>query len=259
MKSTTIVCFDLNGSFEEDYIINLEENISLIESPLRILDEFMETHLFLESEKSYENSTKIKYNFKFSNDINDSFDIIVLSDLSYVHKISLESDGYLVFINLEDQNSMDLLDKIIEYVNSCSMEIQTFIVGMYKDKILPIFNKESLNLYLDEKNLNYEYYQIRYESNNNRGRNNHICINNYMLNNENKNEKKRKNGKFVRRKDINKYENNNIADVIELIFMHAYENDEYHDKLKNIKNIKSYLDYEIEKSYSTSGNFCFIY
>ena len=164
MASSTIVCFDLNGSYEEGYTVTLEENKSLLESPLRIFDDFMETHLFLETEKNYESSTKISYNFKFSNDDNNSFEIITISDLSYVHNISLESDGYLVFLNLEDQNTLDLLEKIIKYLISCCMEMKTYIVGIYKDKILPILNKEALNSLLDEKNLNYEYYQIKYEN-----------------------------------------------------------------------------------------------
>ena len=256
MASSTIVCFDLNGSYEEGYTVTLEENKSLLESPLRLFDDFMETHLFLETEKNYESSTKISYNFKFSNDDNNSFEIITISDLSYVHNISLESDGYLVFLNLEDQNTLDLLEKIIKYLISCCMEMKTYIVGIYKDKILPILNKEALNSLLDEKNLNYEYYQIKYENNNknkNGVRKDHICINNYLLNKGNNKERKRKNGKMVRKKDVNIYENYNLTDIIELIFIETYKKVEYHDK-----RIKSYLDYDFEKSFCTSGN-CYIY
>ena len=255
MASSTIVCFDLNGSYEASYIVPLEENKSLLESPLRIFDEFMETHLFLETEKTCENSTKITYNFKFSNDDSNSFEIITLSDLSYVHNISLKSDGYLIFLNLEDQNTIELLEKIIKYVNSCSMEIKAYIVGIYKDKILPILNKEALDSYLDEKNLNYEYYQIKYENNKNGVRKNHICINNYLLNKGNKNKRERKSGKLARKKDVNKYENYNLTDIIELIFIQAYTKVEC---LDNRKMIKNYLDYDVEKSFCTSGN-CYIY
>lgn len=253
MALSTIVCFDLNGSYEEGYTVTLEENKSLLESPLRILDEFMETHLFLETEKTYENSTKIIYNFKFSNDDSNSFEIYTLSDLSYVHKISLESDGYLIFVNLEDQNTLELLDKIIKYLISCSIQIKAFIVGIYKDQILQILNKEALNSYLDEKNLNYEYYQIKYENNKNGVRRNHICINNYLLNKGNKSESQRKNRKLIRKKDVNKYENFNLTDIIELIFIQTYSN-EYN----NSRIMKSYLDYDVEKSFCTSGN-CYIF
>lgn len=255
MASSKIVCFDLNGSYEGDYIATLEENKSLLESPLRIFDEFMETHLFLETEKTCENSTKITYNFKFSNDDSNSFEIITLSDLSYVHKISLESDGYLVFLNLEDHKTIELLEKIIKYLISCSMEMKAYIVGIYKDKILPILNKEALNNYLDENNLNYEYYQIKYENNKNGVRKNHICINNYFLNKGNNNKRERKTGNLIRKKNVNKYENYNLTDIIELIFMQTYTKVEYHDNKRIIKN---YLDYDIEKSLCTSGN-CYIY
>ena len=231
-SSSKIVCFDLNGSYEGSYIATLEENKSLLESPLRIFDEFMETHLFLETEKTCENSTKITYNFRFSNDDSNSFEIITLSDLSYVHNKCLESDGYLVFLNLEDHKTIELLEKIIKYVISCSMEIKTYIVGLYKDKILSKLDKESLDSYLDDKNLDYEYYQIKYENNNKNGfRKNHICINNYLLNKGNNNKGEGKIGKLVRTKD------------------------EYNDKTKIIKD---YLDYDAEKSFCTSGN-CYIY
>jgi hypothetical protein len=256
MASSTIVCFDLNSSYEEGCIVTLEENKSLLESPLRIFDEFMETHLFLEAEKTCENSTKIAYNFRFSNDDSNSFEIITLSDLSYVHNISLESDGYLVFLNLEDQKTIELLEKIIKYVISCSMEIKTYIVGLYKDKILPILDKESLDSYLDDKNLDYEYYQIKYENNNRNGfRKSHICINNYLLNKVNNNKGERKIGNLVRTKDVNNYENYNLTDIIELIFIQTYTKVEYNDKRKIIKD---YLDYDAEKSFCTSGN-CYIY
>ena len=58
---------------------------------------------------------------------------------------------------------------------------------------------------------------------------------------------------MVRKKDVNIYENYNLTDIIELIFIETYKKVEYHDK-----RIKSYLDYDFEKSFCTSGN-CYIY
>ena len=60
---------------------------------------------------------------------------------------------------------------------------------------------------------------------------------------------------MIRKKNVNKYENYNLTDIIELIFMQTYTKVEYHDNKRIIKN---YLDYDIEKSFCTSGN-CYIY
>ena len=263
----TIVCFDINSCYDEDLNQSLGENIAALESPLRILDEFMENHLFLDSEKIKKSSSEIKYVFSFclSNNYTFSFDIVVLNDLSFIHDISSEADAYLVFINLEKKITMEQLEKIIKYIiESCAIESKTYLVGIYQDKILPILNKEILESYFEEEKLNCEYYQIKCKNNygKNEERINHKCIQQINLNINNKKEKN--NIKSDEGKDIKQCENNeseyNLIDIVELIFIKIYENKMsliYEpDKKMFTRNLSD--EYENNNSKSKSGN-CFIF
>lgn len=273
----TIVCFDINSGYDEDLNQSLGENITALESPLRILDEFMENHLFLESEKIKKNSSEIKYVFSFclSNNYTFSFDIIVLNDLSFIHDISSGADAYLVFINLEKKMTLEQLEKIIKYIiESCAIESKTYLVGIYQDKILPILNKEILESYFEEEKLNYEYYQIKYENyGKNEERINHKCIQQINLNINNK--KERNNSKSDEGKDI-KLDNKNckssrknsenneseysLIDIVELIFIKIYENKMsliYEpDKKMFTRNLSDEYYEENNNSKSKSGNCC---
>ena len=273
----TIVCFDINSCYDEDLDQSLNENITALESPLRILDEYMENHLFLDSEKIKKSSSEIKYVFSFclSNNYTFSFDIVVLNDLSFIHDISSEADAYLVFINLENKITMEQLEKIIKYIiESCAIESKTYLVGIYQDKILPNLNKEILESYFEEEKLNCEYYQIKCE---NYGKNeekiNHKCIQQINLNINNKKEKnniKSDEGKDIKPENKNcksnkkNFENNkseyNLIDIVELIFIKIYE-----DKMSLIyepdkKMFTRNFSYEYEEgnnnSKSKSGNCC---
>jgi len=273
----TIVCFDINSGYDEDLNQSLGENITALESPLRILDEFMENHLFLESEKIKKNSSEIKYVFSFclSNNYTFSFDIIVLNDLSFIHDISSGADAYLVFINLEKKMTLEQLEKIIKYIiESCAIESKTYLVGIYQDKILPILNKEILENYFEEEKLNYEYYQIKCENyGKNEERINHKCIQQINLNINNK--KERNNSKSDEGKDI-KLDNKNckssrknsenneseysLIDIVELIFIKIYENKMsliYEpDKKMFTRNLSDEYYEENNNSKSKSGNCC---
>ena len=273
----TIVCFDINSGYDEDLNQSLGENITALESPLRILDEFMENHLFLESEKIKKNSSEIKYVFSFclSNNYTFSFDIIVLNDLSFIHDISSGADAYLVFINLEKKMTLEQLEKIIKYIiESCAIESKTYLVGIYQDKILPILNKEILESYFEEEKLNYEYYQIKCENyGKNEERINHKCIQQINLNINNK--KERNNSKSDEGKDI-KLDNKNckssrknsenneseysLIDIVELIFIKIYENKMSlifePDKKIFTRNLSDEYYEENNNSKSKSGNCC---
>ena len=57
----------------------------------------------------------------------------------------MEADGYLVFINLEDKDLEKKLKFLIRYIKEgCSEQTKIYFVGLYKDVILPDFQKEKL-------------------------------------------------------------------------------------------------------------------
>lgn len=266
----TIVCFDINSGFEEDFDQSLGENILSLESPLRILDEFIETHLFLESEKIKKDSSEMKYSigFNFSKNNHIKFDIIVLNDLSFIHDICLDASAYLVFINLEHQSTLNQLEKITKYIlESCSMGIKTYIVGIYRDKITPTLNNESLEIFFEEQKLNYEYYEIEYKKDNDNNGINHICIQEYFISNKFEGKKSKKGGKIItldrknsksdRKNSLKNYESHSLIDILELILVRIYEikmNVKYEpDKKKFIEN-NDEEDNTINNSNSINGN-----
>lgn len=222
-----IVCFDINSDYEEDFNKSIGENISALENPMRILNEFQEIHLFLESEKIRKSSSEVKYTFKInlSEKTEIIIEFVVLNDLSFIHDASLDADAYLVFTNLEKENTTEQLEKIIKYIlESCSLKIKTYLVGIYRENNLPSLNKESLESYFKEENLIYEYYQLKYMKDNNKEENdefNHDCIYNHkykIINIKEKgiSEKERKN-------NAKKNESNNFFDIIEMILIQIYE------------------------------------
>ena len=252
-KTILVVCFDINSGYEEDNNNPLSENLSILENPLRIINEYLDIHLFLESEKIQKSSSEIKYsfNFNFSEDNEIFYQIIVLNDLSYIHEISLKADAYLVFSNLEKEYTTEQLEKIIKYIlESCSMDIKTYLVGMYKDKILPTLNKETLENYFEEEKLNCEYYQIKCEDNIKNNEYNHVCMYQYKTNKNIKNERKN---------SFKKKELNNLIDIIELILIQIYEtkmNVVYEPKKNIFKNYNSQKDHST--SNCNSGTNCII-
>ena len=226
-----IVCFDINSVFDDNLNESLDENNLALENPIRILDEFIESHKFLDTEKKRKKSSEIKYSFNFSlsNDYKISYEIVVLNDLSYIHNIISKADAFLVFFNLENKNTIAQLEKIVKYIIESCVNAKAYLIGIYKDKIIPVLNKETLDSYFEEENLIYEYIQIKCENyDKERDRVNHKCI---QEKNSNSNPDKRK-GKIPEKKsrsntksNVNNSESeNNLLDIVELSFIKIYEN-----------------------------------
>lgn len=257
----TIVCFDINSSSENDYLEVLGQNIYELECPLRILDELLEMDVYLETSKNRKNESEFKYTFETKlYDEKVIFEIIVIYDLSYIHNISLDADAYILFINLEKKNTKDQLEKIITYIiDNCSINIKTYIIGIFKDKILPNLNKELIEIFFEEKNINYEYYQVKCKDN--------IC-NNIKKDNKNNKEIKGENeeenslnlrNKSKKNKNIKTNLEFNLFDTILTINKQIYEikiSDNSIDKPSN--SFYSSKNYE-DLSNSKNGCKCTIF
>ena len=60
----------------------------------------------------------------------------IINNFSVSHQCTLNSNGYIVFCNLESKNTFDLLGKILYYINeSCSVNVKTYIIGVFKENI----------------------------------------------------------------------------------------------------------------------------
>ena len=243
-----ILCFDINNGYKKD----LKENILELENPLRILDEFQDIHLFIDSEKIQIKSSEIQYKFlvNFSEKDNIIFEVIILNDLSFIHNISLNADANLIFINLENQNTLEQLEKVVDYIyNYCfSIEIITYLIGIYKNKINPLLDNESIESLFEDKELNCEIYQIKYNDN---GNPKHICLYHNKEMKHNKNGNKRKKGSNNDNKD-----NCNIIDIMEKILIKIYEKK---INVKNINDNNNKDDKNKANSMSDSGKDCIIF
>lgn len=220
VSNITIACFDINYDNNRDILEFLGENIFALGCPLRIFDEFLDVNSFIETTKRRKKISEFKYTFQtelFEKKI--FLDLYVLYDLSFIHDTSLYADAYLLFINLEKENTLEQLGKITKYIlESCCMDKRIYIIGIYKDKIIPNLEKELIEIYLDEQNINYEYYQIKYN------------INSLIINNKDEKEKneceknlRKKNKKEIKndKKKINL--NLNLIDIILTIIRQIYE------------------------------------
>ena len=162
-----LICFDINSIHDENNPSQNNNTDQLLESPIRILDDFFSNHKMLKTEKSKINASETKYIFSPNFLENSYFQIISVNNLSFVHEISLDADAYLIFINLEDEKTEEKLEYLIHYIveSCCAIEIKTYIVGMYKNKILSGLNNKELETYFNDNSLNYEYYTIKFTNN----------------------------------------------------------------------------------------------
>ena len=233
-----IICFDIDNEEKEkekekDKEKN-KEDIIVLESPLTILDLFIDIHLFVESEKIEKNNSETKYTFNFNIQKEDKiiYDIYVIKNLDYIHDCSLDADAYLIFLNLESNKTVEKIDKMIKYIMQSyyAKEIKIYLVGIYKDTILPNLNEETLLSYFEDEKLECEYYQIKHKNDKIK----HKCLyDEKTIKQINPNKKKTK-------------EKDNIIDIIEVIMMQMYE-------IKNLKDRNSTITKTTSSKYGNDG------
>lgn len=217
IKSILFVCFDINSTYEENEPPN-DKTENLPEDPNRILTEFFSNHSKLNMEKTELKSSEIKYKFILNLSENINFNLITMKNLSFIHEISLEAEAFLIFINLESEKTPKNLEKLITYISDgvCSIETQTYVVGLYTKDIIPSCSKEELENIFDEKNLNYEFYQIEYDMNDEDNKEHNCLLENVIENND----KHKKKNKQIIKSEKDEY---NLQEIIEKIIINIYE------------------------------------
>lgn len=209
-----LILFDINGSRDENNNKENNESENLLENPNRIIKEFFSNHQISNLETKSLKSSELLYKFKV--DLYDSslFQMIIINNLSFLHEITLEADGFLIFFNLEDEKIEEKLSYLIKFIlDSCnSGEKKLNFVGLYKNEILPQFKKEELENFFGEYNLNFDYYEIKYNMNDNEKK--HNCM--YEPANKKKSSKNK-----VENKEKKEH---NLQEVIEKVTIDTYEN-----------------------------------
>lgn len=169
MKSDLkIVLLDINGEYDDEVNLDLDDedrakNITKLESPIRIMNEFCCLNIFENLQKT-ENELKqlvytFTYPFKDNNDL--PCEIYIIDDLSVTYNINLIADAYIVFCDLEKKSTSAKLEKIINYIkDSCSVDVKTFIIGLFQNRPWDDYNEENMQLFLDSNQFLYEYFQI---------------------------------------------------------------------------------------------------
>ena len=79
------------------------------------------------------------------------------------------ADSYLIFINLEKEGIETQIDTLINYVNKNGKnELKFYFIGLYldKDNIDCLNEKEDMIKYLEDKEINFEYEELKFDSSN---------------------------------------------------------------------------------------------
>ena len=209
-----MVCFDINSTREENQVKPDNNNEETMENPSNIFKKFFDSHKIIKPEINKINPSEIDHKFSLNLPEETSFQIRTISDLSFIHEISLNADSYIIFINLEDVQTQEKIEYLIRYIleSCCSVDIKTYIIGMYtdKDNIREECKKEELENIFNEDNLSYEYFQIKYTGKENA----HFCLYEYIGN-------KSYGDKNFLRKKIEDY---TLTEVVEKIINETYEN-----------------------------------
>ena len=207
-----VICFDINSYHEENNKQNKNNIEQLPESPDRIMKEFISNHKSLKPEKKEIDKSKFSYKFNVNLPEETSFQLLTINDLSCIHEICVQADAYLVFINLEDDNLEKKLEFVIKYINEFCSGTKVYIIGLYKDKNFVSFQDEELENLINKKYLNYEYFKIKYNMNNNNKE--HICLLDLS-------HKKNKNDNNKRKLNEENYEYK-LPEIIEKIIINIY-------------------------------------
>ena len=161
-----ICCFDINGEYNEEVVFDQSKNFLYTESPIRIISQYI-TDNFLQNLKKSQSPDKFITKFTFSQQLEKNFLITincdVISNFSVSHQGTFDSNGYIIFCDLEKNTTLELLEKMINYINdNCSIFIKTYIVGVFKDHIDEDKKYDKMKEFL--KNLDFdiefEYYEM---------------------------------------------------------------------------------------------------
>ena len=161
-----ICCFDINGEYNEEVVFDQSKTFLCIESPTRIISQYI-TDNFLQNLKKSQSPDKFITKFTFSQQLEKdtliTINCDVISNFSVSHQGTFDSNGYIIFCDLEKKSTLELLEKMINYINdNCSIFIKTYIVGVFKEHIDEDKNYDNVKEFL--KNLDYdiefEYYEM---------------------------------------------------------------------------------------------------
>ena len=165
-KETINICFfDINGEYNEEVVVDQKKNFFFLDSPIQIISEYITDNFVLNLSKT---ETKDKYitKFSFSENIKNilfTLNCDVICNFSVSHQGTFDSNGYIIFCDLQKNTSLKLLEKIINYIaENCSIFIRTYIIGVFKDHIDEDKNYNKMKEFLQnlDFDIEFDYYEM---------------------------------------------------------------------------------------------------
>ena len=155
--------FDINGEYREDVEVEKQQNFLHLESPIRILDQYINENLCYDLKKITDVQFIIQYKFSYEmyKNVLISINIDIINNFSVSYQRSLEANGYIVFCNLESETTIELLEKIIEYIrDNCSINSKTYIIGVFKEYINEDKSFDKMNEFLSKLDFDFDYLEM---------------------------------------------------------------------------------------------------
>lgn len=162
-ESIKLDFFDINGEYKENVNVDVKKNFLLFDSPMRILEQYINNNFLQDLKKDCEDQYIIKYSFSYNIEKNKKISINcnIFNNFSVTHNDILESNGYFIFFNLEDKKTFELLEKLINYIIEYgSYHVKTYIIGVFNEKIEEKMNYENMDDFLANFHFEYEYYEM---------------------------------------------------------------------------------------------------
>jgi len=155
--------FDINGEYEENTPVDNQKNLLLLDSPIRIIDLYFSQNVCPDLKKNTDDQYKIEYEFSYEIKENSLISICcdIINNFSVYHQGTLESNGYIVFCNLENKLTFELLEKMGEYIKeNCSINVKTYIIGVFKENISEDKEYNKMRNFLKDLEFEFEYYEM---------------------------------------------------------------------------------------------------
>ena len=162
-RSITINFFDINGVYQENVPVKAEEMFLFLDCPMRIIDQYISENFLQDVKKEAEDQFIIKYKFSYEiqKNLMISIKCDIINNFSVSHSGTLDSNGYVVFCNLESQNTFELLQNILEYIKeNCSINVKTYVIGVFKENIYDDKTYIKMQSFLSQLDFEYEYYEM---------------------------------------------------------------------------------------------------
>ena len=155
-----IIFFDINGQYREEDKVDFDKNAFLDDSPIRILEKFFKQNNIQNKKEIVEDLKNYSFEYEIDKKV-VKFDCYIMENFTEIHQSHLYTNYYIIFCNLENEDTLESLDKLIDFINdNYSINAKIFIIGIFKKSIDEDKTYMNMNEFLGKKGCNFEYYEM---------------------------------------------------------------------------------------------------